>query len=211
MSRSLDLNADVGEGFPFDRALLDVVSSANVACGFHAGDPGTMRELCRWCRETGVAVGAQVSYRDREGFGRRVMEIGYDDLRADVVEQLDALQQAAQEESVSIRYVKPHGALYNRIVADADLAALWCGPSEMDNKKQREKAMRMKTRTWRSAIEEAGAAMTKPLNMRMDVNDRDLKRSVKTAFDLARSEGRRLHLVFSYKAPLRAGAEQQTC
>jgi 5-oxoprolinase (ATP-hydrolysing) subunit A len=86
MQPRYDLNADVGEGFGFDAELMDVISSANVACGFHAGDPQTMRTLCRWAADRGVAVGAQVSYRDREGFGRRDVEIAESDLVADLVE-----------------------------------------------------------------------------------------------------------------------------
>src|ERR1700712_643180 len=118
MLSSLDLNADVGEGFPYDRTLLGIASSANVACGFHAGDESTMRRLCAWCAEAGVAVGAQVSYRDREGFGRRTVEIGYDDLRSDIVEQLESLSAEAEAEGVRVSYLKPHGALYNRVVTD---------------------------------------------------------------------------------------------
>ena len=122
MAGSLDLNADVGEGFPYDESLLELISSANIACGFHAGDPGTMRWLCGLCAERGVAVGAQVSYRDRDGFGRRDIEIGYDDLLADVVEQRQMLNAAADSAGVQVRYLKPHGALYNRTVWDREQA-----------------------------------------------------------------------------------------
>lgn len=122
MLESLDLNADVGEGFPYDAALLQVVTSANIACGFHAGDAATMRWLCGLCAEHGVAVGAQVSYRDQAGFGRRDVEIGYDDLLADLVEQREALAGAAAAAGVRVRYVKPHGALYHRAGWDADQA-----------------------------------------------------------------------------------------
>jgi 5-oxoprolinase (ATP-hydrolysing) subunit A len=117
-----DLNADVGEGFAFDAELMGVISSANVACGFHAGDWATMRRLCGWAAERGVAVGAQVSYRDRDGFGRRDVEIAAGDLVADLAEQIDTLRAAAGEASTSVRYLKPHGALYNRCVHDADQA-----------------------------------------------------------------------------------------
>ena len=118
MSGTIDLNADLGEGFGIwrltdDEALLDVVSSANVACGFHAGDAATMRRVCAGAARRGVRIGAQVSYRDREGFGRRDMEIEPGVLTADVLEQIGAL--AAFGEVV---YVKPHGALYNRVVHD---------------------------------------------------------------------------------------------
>ncbi|MDX6298423.1 MAG: 5-oxoprolinase (ATP-hydrolyzing) subunit [Nocardioidaceae bacterium] len=122
MAVSLDLNADVGEGFPHDDDLLEVISSANIACGFHAGDEKTMRRLCRRCAACGVAVGAQVSYRDRAGFGRRTVEIGYDDLRADVAEQLAMIRLAATAAGVSVGYLKPHGALYNRVVHDREQA-----------------------------------------------------------------------------------------
>lgn len=118
----MDLNADVGEGCPHDEQLLDVVTSANVACGFHAGDLVTMRRLCGWCAERGVAVGAQVSYRDREGFGRRDMAVGYDDLLADVLEQIGLLAAAAESQSVEVAYLKPHGALYHRVARDSDQA-----------------------------------------------------------------------------------------
>jgi 5-oxoprolinase (ATP-hydrolysing) subunit A len=118
MQPRYDLNADVGEGFGFDAELMDVISSANVACGFHAGDPQTMRTLCRWAADRDVAVGAQVSYRDREGFGRRDVEIAETDLVADLVEQVEALAAAAGRASTFVRYLKPHGALYNRCVHD---------------------------------------------------------------------------------------------
>lgn len=108
----IDLNADLAEGFD-DEALLDIVSSANVACGFHAGDAATMRRVCAGAARRGVRIGAQVSYQDREGFGRRDMEVEPEVLAADVLYQIGAL--AAFGEVV---YVKPHGALYNRVVHD---------------------------------------------------------------------------------------------
>ena len=119
----VDLNADLGEGVTDDEALLAVVSSANVACGFHAGDPQTMRAVCRLAAERGVAVGAQVSYRDRAGFGRRELDVPPAQLCADVAEQLAALRNAAEETGTDVAYVKPHGALYNRTVHDEDQAA----------------------------------------------------------------------------------------
>jgi UPF0271 protein len=122
MQQRYDLNADVGEGFGFDDDLLDLISSANVACGFHAGDPLTMRTLCSWAAERDVAVGAQVSYRDREGFGRRDVEVAQPDLVADLTEQVEALSAAATDASTSVRYLKPHGALYNRCVYDPEHA-----------------------------------------------------------------------------------------
>ena len=113
VDRGIDLNADLAEGVTDDDGLLAVVSSANVACGFHAGDAATMRRVCKEAARRGVRVGAQVSYNDREGFGRRDMEVPDDQLAADVLYQIGAL--AAFGEVV---YVKPHGALYNRVVHD---------------------------------------------------------------------------------------------
>lgn len=118
MPAVMDVNADVGEGFPHDHALLTFVTSANVACGFHAGDSDTMRRLCELSNARGVAVGAQVSYRDRAGFGRRDLEVAPDDLAADVAEQIDRLASAAAGTGATVAYVKPHGALYNRAVWD---------------------------------------------------------------------------------------------
>jgi UPF0271 protein len=119
----IDLNADLGEGFGIwrlgdDAALLDIVTSANVACGFHAGDPLTMHGVCAAAAERGVAIGAQVGYRDLAGFGRRRMEIAPDELSADVLYQLGALAAFARVAGTSVRYVKPHGALYNTAADD---------------------------------------------------------------------------------------------
>jgi UPF0271 protein len=118
-----DLNADVGEGYPFDEELLATITSANVACGFHAGDATTMARTCRLAVERGVAIGAQVSYRDREGFGRRDVEIAPSALEADLGEQVLALQDAATSAGGAVTYLKPHGALYNRAVHDDEHAA----------------------------------------------------------------------------------------
>lgn len=120
-SRAIDLNADVGEGFGVwrlgdDEALLGIVTSANVACGFHAGDPSTMRRVCAAAAEAGVAVGAQVSYRDLAGFGRRFIDVEPGELADDVVYQLAALDGIARASGTRVSYVKPHGALYNAAV-----------------------------------------------------------------------------------------------
>ena len=117
----LDLNADVGESFGAwtlgdDAAVLDVVTSANVACGFHAGDPLTLRTTCAYAAERGVVVGAQVGYRDLAGFGRRFVDVPADALAADVIYQLGALSAMAHVAGTRVAYVKPHGALYNAIV-----------------------------------------------------------------------------------------------
>ncbi|SHG75232.1 UPF0271 protein [Jatrophihabitans endophyticus] len=119
----IDLNADLGEGFGVwrlgdDDALLDLVTSANVACGFHAGDPVTMRRVCAAAAARDVAIGAQVSYRDLAGFGRRRMDVAPDELAADVLYQLGALDGFARAAGTRVRYVKPHGALYNTAVDD---------------------------------------------------------------------------------------------
>jgi UPF0271 protein len=114
----VDLNADLGESFGRwtlgdDAAMLDVVSSANVACGFHAGDPTTLWSVCRAAAAAGVAVGAQVGYRDLAGFGRRFIDMAPADLTADVVYQIGALDALARMAGTRVTYVKPHGALYH--------------------------------------------------------------------------------------------------
>jgi UPF0271 protein len=117
----IDLNADLGEGFGVwrlgeDEALLGVVTSANVACGFHAGDPSTMRRVCTGAAEAGVTVGAQVAYRDLAGFGRRFLDVEPGELTDDVLYQLAALDGIARTTGRRVAYVKPHGALYNATV-----------------------------------------------------------------------------------------------
>ena len=124
----IDLNADLGEGFGIwrlgdDEGLLDVVTSANVACGFHAGDPLTMRRVCERAAHNGVAVGAQVGYRDLAGFGRRHIEMQPDELAAEVLYQIGALDACARAAGTAVSYVKPHGALYNTAVVDPQQAA----------------------------------------------------------------------------------------
>jgi UPF0271 protein len=126
--RVIDLNCDLGESFGAwtmgdDAAMLDVVSSANVACGFHGGDPATMLATCRAARDRGVVIGAHVSYRDLPGFGRRFIDVAPAELHADVLYQLSALAGVAASVGAEVRYVKPHGALYNRIVTDDQQAA----------------------------------------------------------------------------------------
>jgi UPF0271 protein len=119
----MDLNADLGEGFGVwrlgdDESMLDVITSANVACGFHAGDAATMRRVCVAAAARGVAVGAQVSYRDLAGFGRRRIDYDPSELRDDVLYQLAALDGIARVAGTRVSYVKPHGALYNTAAAD---------------------------------------------------------------------------------------------
>jgi UPF0271 protein len=126
----LDLNADLGEGFGVwrlgdDEALLQVITSANVACGFHAGDPLIMRQVCELAAARDVAIGAQVSYRDLAGFGRRRMHVAPDELAADVLYQLGALDAFARSAGSRVRYVKPHGALYHAAADEpSDAAAI---------------------------------------------------------------------------------------
>ncbi|SHN46287.1 LamB/YcsF family protein [Cryptosporangium aurantiacum] len=124
----IDLNSDLGESFGTwrlgdDAAMLDVVTSANVACGFHAGDPRTLLETCARAVAAGVVIGAQVGYRDLPGFGRRFIDYAHADLVADVLYQLGALDGLARVAGGAIRYVKPHGALYNTIVHHEEQAA----------------------------------------------------------------------------------------
>jgi UPF0271 protein len=119
----LDLNSDLGEGFGIwqlgdDMALLDLVSSANVACGFHGGDPTIMRRVCRRAAERGVAIGAHVGYRDLNGFGRQSIEVHSDRLTDEIIYQIGALDGFTRITGTRVSYVKPHGALYNRIVHD---------------------------------------------------------------------------------------------
>ncbi|MEV4348088.1 5-oxoprolinase subunit PxpA [Actinoplanes sp. NPDC049596] len=119
----MDLNADLGEGFGRwrlgdDEALLDIVTSANVACGFHAGDPSTMRRICAMAADRGVSIGAQVGYRDLAGFGRRRIEYEAGELRDDILYQIGALSAFGR-----VAYVKPHGALYNVAAVDEGQAS----------------------------------------------------------------------------------------
>ena len=128
MDPVIDLNSDLGEGFGNwtlgdDAALLEIVTSANIACGFHAGDPTILRRVCEQAVAGGVVIGAQVGYRDLAGFGRRFIDVHPDDLVNDVIYQIGALDGLARVAGDRVRYVKPHGALYNRIVHDDAQAA----------------------------------------------------------------------------------------
>lgn len=119
--QGIDLNSDVGESFGRwtlgnDAALFEYISSANIACGYHAGDPTIIRETARLAVEHNVVIGAHPSYRDRAGFGRRFIEVPPIELTNDIVTQIGILQTLARIEGGEVRYVKPHGALYNAIV-----------------------------------------------------------------------------------------------
>ncbi|MGC3995723.1 MAG: 5-oxoprolinase subunit PxpA [Propionicimonas sp.] len=123
----MDLNADLGESYGAwsmgdDAALLEVVTSANIACGFHAGDPLTMARTVALAAERGVVVGAHVGYRDRDGFGRRFIDVDPEELRAETVYQLGALAGACRAAGTTLNYVKPHGALYHAIATHAGQA-----------------------------------------------------------------------------------------
>ena len=121
MKVTIDLNADLGESYGRwvlgdDEAMLEVVTSANIACGFHAGDPAVLLSACRMAAKRGVAIGAQVGYRDLPGFGRRFIDVDPAELTAEVVYQIAALDGLARAAGTRVRYVKPHGALYNAVV-----------------------------------------------------------------------------------------------
>jgi len=131
MAPVVDLNSDLGEGYGAwqlgdDNAMLDVVTSANIACGFHAGDPATIDRTVQAAVEHGVRIGAQVSYPDLAGFGRRAMDIVPADLTAGVLYQIGALMAFCKAAGTRVCYVKPHGALYNRILDDETQAAAVC-------------------------------------------------------------------------------------
>jgi UPF0271 protein len=124
---SVDLNADLAEGFGIwklgdDDAMLDIVTSANLACGFHAGNPVGLSRTCRSATARRVRIGAQVGYFDLAGFGRRRIDVEPAELSADVIYQIGALQALARVAGTTLGYVKPHGALYNTIVGDRDQA-----------------------------------------------------------------------------------------
>ncbi|WP_134766308.1 5-oxoprolinase subunit PxpA [Nocardioides sp. 1609] len=120
---TVDLNADLGEEVTDDAALLAVVTSANVACGYHAGTEAIMRAVCAQAVERGVAVGAQVSYADRAGFGRVALDVAGEVLREQVADQVGVLTAIARAAGTDVRYVKAHGALYHRTMDDEEQAA----------------------------------------------------------------------------------------
>ena len=122
----IDLNADLGEGCDNDEALLALVSSANIACGWHAGDAKTMRQCVRWALDNGVAIGAHPSFPDRENFGRSEMNLPLDEVIAGMLYQIGALAAIVKAEGGRLTHVKPHGALYNQAVKDPALADALC-------------------------------------------------------------------------------------
>jgi len=127
MTRSIDLNCDLGESFgPWvmghDEAMMDIVSSVNVACGFHGGDPQVMAATCARAKAKGIRIGAHPGYHDKEGFGRRVIPMVDNELESMVAYQIGALQAIASRAGTSVVYVKPHGALNNAACRDAGMA-----------------------------------------------------------------------------------------
>ena len=122
----IDLNADLGEGCDNDEALLALVSSANIACGWHAGDAKTMHQCVRWAMQNGVAIGAHPSFPDRENFGRSEMNLPADEVIAGMLYQIGALAAIVKAEGGRLAHVKAHGALYNQAVKDPVLADALC-------------------------------------------------------------------------------------
>lgn len=122
ISQRIDLNCDVGEGAGRDAELMPHVTSANIACGAHAGDPITMRETLSLAALHGVAAGAHPGYPDREGFGRQALDMTPGEIYDTVAKQVEALREIAREVGIPMAHVKPHGALYNDAAADAHVA-----------------------------------------------------------------------------------------
>jgi UPF0271 protein len=122
MSHTIDLNADLGEGFAFDQPLLELVSSANISCGAHAGSPQDIQQAIRRAIENGVIIGAHPSYPDHEHWGRRSLSLSATQLRATMMSQLQWLETQVRELGGQLQHIKPHGALYNDAARDAQLA-----------------------------------------------------------------------------------------
>ena len=120
--RSIDLNADLGEGCPNDQALLDLVTSASICCNAHAGSPDGIRRTLTAAAARGVAVGAHPGYRDREGFGRRDQELTWKEVRGLILDQLGVIDILAAEAGLTVRFFKPHGALYNQAQKQSEIA-----------------------------------------------------------------------------------------
>ena len=119
----IDLNCDLGEGIGNDEAIMPYITSANIACGFHAGDEHTMRETIHLAKRFGVNVGAHPSWKDRENFGRKEINTSPDEVEKLVLEQIQILAAIAKEEGVTLTHVKPHGALYNQAAKNSQLAS----------------------------------------------------------------------------------------
>jgi len=122
MLGKIDLNCDMGEGYTTDALIMPLISSANIACGYHAGGGELMQETIRLAIQHGVAIGAHPSFDDKEGFGRREMQLSNDEIYRLVKEQINIFRKTAAEEGASLHHVKPHGALYNMAAKDAKVA-----------------------------------------------------------------------------------------
>ncbi len=122
MNREIDLNADLGEGAGFDAELMPLVTSANVCCGAHAGSPAVIRETLLLAKQHGVVVGAHPGYADHEHFGRRELDLTPREIADWCVYQIGALDAMARSYGAEVRYIKPHGALYNHACRDEDVA-----------------------------------------------------------------------------------------
>jgi UPF0271 protein len=122
LGRAIDLNADLGEGCGNDHALLERVSSASICCGAHAGDPESIRQTLRSAAECGVVVGAHPGFADRQGFGRRQQVVTTDSVQSLILEQVETLRTLAGEAGLTVRFLKPHGALYNQAQSQEPVA-----------------------------------------------------------------------------------------
>jgi UPF0271 protein len=122
MLGKIDLNCDLGEGYTTDALIMPLISSANIACGYHAGGGELMRETIRLALQHDVAIGAHPSFDDRDGFGRREMHLSSDEIYQIVLDQVNTIRKAAEEEGAVLHHVKPHGALYNMAAKDAMVA-----------------------------------------------------------------------------------------
>jgi len=122
MLEKIDLNCDLGEGYTTDALIMPLISSANIACGYHAGGGELMRETIRLALQHDVAIGAHPSFDDRDGFGRREMHLSSDEIYQIVLDQVNTIRKAAEEEGAVLHHVKPHGALYNMAAKDAMVA-----------------------------------------------------------------------------------------
>jgi UPF0271 protein len=122
MLRRIDLNCDMGEGYTTDALIMPLISSANIACGYHAGGGELMRQTIRLALQHQVAIGAHPSFDDKEGFGRREMHLSSEEIYQIVLDQVNTIRKAAAEEGASLHHVKPHGALYNIAAKDAMVA-----------------------------------------------------------------------------------------
>lgn len=120
---SIDLNCDLGEGYPHDAELMSIITSANIACGGHAGDESTMSATVRLAIDNGVAIGAHPGYLDKENFGRKPLKLSADAIRKLVVDQITQLRNIVKSQGADISHVKPHGALYNQAADDREIAS----------------------------------------------------------------------------------------